>query len=139
MIVHEPAGPAISPLPGRPPLGSARRRWRPAGTTTSDGRVWVLLSHRSPHVQASGTWSTFGGAIDAGETPWQAAVRETAEEIRGIDVGGGTVTAELEAACPHGCGWTYTTFAVRVEPAGECLPRVRVARGEVVPSSVELR
>jgi 8-oxo-dGTP pyrophosphatase MutT (NUDIX family) len=68
-------------------------------------------------------------AIDDGETAWQAAVRETAEEIRGINVGGGTVTAELEAACPRGCGWTYTTFAVRVEPAGEDLPRVRVAHG----------
>ena len=51
------------------------------------------------------------------------------EEIRGVDVGGGTVTAELEAACPHECGWTYTTFAVRIEPAGEYLPHVRVARG----------
>jgi 8-oxo-dGTP pyrophosphatase MutT (NUDIX family) len=112
------------------------RHWGPRGaagvlpwTTTPDGQAWVLLSHRSPHVQAGGTWSTFGGAIDAGETPWQAALRETAEEIRGIDVGGGTVTAELEVPCPHGCGWTYTTFAVRVEHAGEYLPRVRVARG----------
>jgi hypothetical protein len=51
------------------------------------------------------------------------------DEILGIDVGGGTVTAELGAACPYGCGWMYTTFAVRVELAGECLPCVRVARG----------
>jgi len=51
----------------------------------------VLLSHRSPHVQASGTWSTFGGAIDDGETPWHAAVRETSEELDGIDVRAGAV------------------------------------------------
>src|SRR5271165_1497696 len=109
----------------------AGRHWGPNGaagvlpwTTTPDGRAWVLLSHRSPHVQAGGTWSTFGGAVDTGETPWQAAVRETGEEIRGIDVSTGTVTAELAAPCPHGCGWTYTTFAVRVEPAGEHLPRL---------------
>ena len=63
---------------------------------TPDGRCWVLLSHRSPHVQAGGTWSTFGGAIDGGETPWDAAVRETSEEMDGIDVGLGVVTAEVE-------------------------------------------
>src|SRR2546423_14476077 len=129
MIVPEPAwDQRFRPCPGG-------RHWGPRGaagvlpwTTTPDGRAWVLLSHRSPHVQAGGTWSTFGGAIDAGETPWQAAVREMGEEIRGIDVSGGTVTAELAAPCAHGCGWTYTTFAVRIEPAGERLPRVRVAR-----------
>jgi 8-oxo-dGTP diphosphatase len=130
MIVHD-AGwdQRFHPCPGG-------RHWGPRGaagvlpwTTTPDGGVWVLLSHRSPHVQAGGTWSTFGGAIDTGETPWQAAIRETAEEIRGIDVGGGTVTAELKAPCPHGCGWTYTTFAVRVEPAADHPPRVRVAHG----------
>ena len=49
-----------------------------------DGQVWVLLSHRSPHVQRGGTWPAFGGAIDVGETAWRAAVRETCEEIRGI-------------------------------------------------------
>ena len=27
------------------------------------------------------TWSTFGGVIDAGETPWHAALRETSQEI----------------------------------------------------------
>nr|MDQ2816428.1 NUDIX hydrolase [Actinomycetota bacterium] len=53
---------------------SAGRHWGPDGaagvlpwTVTPDGRSWVLLSHRSPHVQAGGTWSTFGGAIESGE------------------------------------------------------------------------
>ena len=27
------------------------------------------------------TWLTFGGVIDAGETPWHAALRETSQEI----------------------------------------------------------
>lgn len=115
----------------------AGRHWGPRGaagilpwTLTPDGRTWALLSHRSPHVQAGGTWSVFGGAIDDGETPWDAAVRETSEEIEGIDVRRGVVTAELEVPCDHGCGWTYTTFAARIqstEPGG--LPHVRVASG----------
>ena len=98
----------------------AGRHWGPNGaadvlpwSVTPDGRAWVLLSHRSPNVQAGGTWSTFGGAIDGGETPWHAAVRETSEEIDGIDVRPGVVAAELEVPCEHGCGWSYTTFVVR--------------------------
>ena len=90
----------------------------------------MLLSHRSPHVQAGGTWSTFGGAIDSGETPWHAAVRETSEEMDGIDVGLGVVTAELEVPCDHGCGWIHTTFAVSIESTGPSyLPTARVASG----------
>jgi 8-oxo-dGTP diphosphatase len=112
----------------------AGRHWGPRGaagilpwTATPDGRTWVLLSHRSPHVQAGGTWSTFGGAIDEGETPWETAVRETGEEIRGIDLRVDDVTAELRVPCPYGCGWSYTTFTVRVEPGEDYLPRVRIA------------
>jgi 8-oxo-dGTP pyrophosphatase MutT (NUDIX family) len=97
---------------------------------TPDGQSWVLLSHRSPHVQAGGTWSTFGGAIDDGETPWHAAIRETSEEIEGIDVRFGLVAAELEVPCEQGCGWSYTTFAVRVRNTGaDYLPGARVAPG----------
>ena len=112
------------------------RHWGPRGaagvlpwTAMPDGRTWVLLSHRSERVAAGGTWSTFGGAIDVGETPWEAAVRETSEEISGIDVAAGTLTAELEVPCPHGCGWSYRTFAVHVAPGRGRLPRVRVAAG----------
>jgi len=115
----------------------AGRHWGPNGaagvlpwTVTPDGGSWVLLSHRSPHVQAGGTWSTVGGAIDGGETPWHAAVRETSEEIDGIDVGLGVVTAELEVQCDHGCGWAYTTFAVRIQNTeASDLPTAQVASG----------
>jgi len=95
-----------------------------------DGGAWVLLSHRSPHVQRGGTWSTFGGAIDVGESAWRAAVRETCEEIRGITPDRAGIAGQCMWECPRGCGWTYTTFAVRVPllPGGS-LPRARVARG----------
>jgi 8-oxo-dGTP pyrophosphatase MutT (NUDIX family) len=115
----------------------AGRHWGPRGaagilpwTVTPDGRTWVLLSHRSPHVQAGGTWSTFGGAIDDGETPWHAAIRETSEEIEGIDVRSDDVAAELKVPCEQGCGWSYTTFAVRIWNTGtDYLPSARVAPG----------
>jgi 8-oxo-dGTP pyrophosphatase MutT (NUDIX family) len=99
-------------------------------TVTPDERAWVLLSHRSPNVQAGGTWSTFGGAIDGGETPWHAAVRETSEEIDGIDVRLGVVAAELEVPCEHDCGWSYTTFVVRIQNTeASYLPSAQVASG----------
>ena len=71
-----------------------------------DGQVWVLLSHRSPHVQRGGTWPAFGGAIDVGETAWRAAVRETCEEIRGITPDQAGIAGEAAgtaSGCAAGC------------------------------------
>ena len=99
----------------------------------------MLLSHRSSHVQRGGTWSTSGGAIDVGETAWRAAVRETREEIQGITPDQAGIAGECVRECPQRCGWTYTTFVVRVplHPSGS-LPRVRVARGHAAWETAEL-
>ena len=90
----------------------AGRHWGPRGAAgilpyavARDGQACVLLSHRSPHVQRGGTWSTFGGPIDVGESAWRAMVRETCEELRGITP---------DRHCGK-CVWS--------------LPRARVARG----------
>lgn len=40
----------------------------------------ILLPLRSQDVQEPGTWGTWGGAIDAGEDPAKACLREVAEE-----------------------------------------------------------
>lgn len=45
---------------------------------SSTGRI--LIAHRSPHVEQPGTYGVWGGAIDPGENPKQAAKRELAEE-----------------------------------------------------------
>ena len=39
-----------------------------------------LIAHRSNAVEQPGTWGTWGGAIDSGENPEQAARREAIEE-----------------------------------------------------------
>lgn len=44
----------------------------------STGRI--LLSHRSSRVEQPHTWGNFGGAIDPGENPEEAARREAEEE-----------------------------------------------------------
>jgi 8-oxo-dGTP diphosphatase len=112
----------------------AGRHWGPRGAAgilpfvvASDGRAFVLLGLRSRAVQHAGTWSCFGGALDAGESPWDAAVRECAEEVAGIDPAHGVVAGEHVARCPH-CGWSYTTYVVRVFGPGY-VPEVTVARG----------
>jgi len=40
----------------------------------------ILLPKRSEWVQEPGTWGTWGGAIDSGEDPQEAALREVEEE-----------------------------------------------------------
>jgi 8-oxo-dGTP diphosphatase len=46
-----------------------------------DGRI--LLQHRDdiPTIKYPGMWDTWGGEIERGETPRQAAIRELEEEI----------------------------------------------------------
>jgi 8-oxo-dGTP pyrophosphatase MutT (NUDIX family) len=45
----------------------------------------VLLARRSLRVLQPGTWGTVGGALDHGETPEEAVIRETRAEL-GIHV-----------------------------------------------------
>lgn len=108
-----------------------------AWTAGRDGKRYVLLAKRSKHVQAGGTWAFPGGAIDAGENALAAAVRELDEEVAGVPTLV-SLTAERKAGCPHGCGWSYTSFAVEVENTAECdrrtgripnVPRVAIAAG----------
>jgi 8-oxo-dGTP diphosphatase len=121
----------------RPCVVRERSHWGPRGaagilafTVTADGQAWVLLSHRSPHVQAGDSWSCFGGAVDEDETPWQAAVREIGEEIRGISVDPAGLLGEHIWECPERCGWSYRTYLVRVPPdSSGGLPPARVASG----------
>jgi 8-oxo-dGTP pyrophosphatase MutT (NUDIX family) len=87
--------------------------------TVRNGQTWVLLSERAGFLQSGGTWSTFGGAVNAGEDEWQAARRETAEETNGLRLSWTSAYSEAGrhvALCPHGCGWAYTTFPVLAEP-----------------------
>jgi len=78
------------------------------------GDTWVLLQHRAWWSHHGGTWGLPGGArLSATESPEQAALRETSEEIR-VDLGG--VALGGTHADDHG-GWAYTTVLARL---GEC-------------------
>ena len=74
-----------------------------------------FVARRSHWTHQGGTWAVPGGALDAGESPLEGALREFAEEI-------GLVPDRYEVDTvfvdDHG-GWSYTTVLVDV---GERFP-----------------
>jgi ADP-ribose pyrophosphatase YjhB (NUDIX family)/protein-tyrosine phosphatase len=84
-----------------------------AGVLFRDGDRYLLLQ-RAGHVLEPGTWGIPGGALRAGEAPWQAAVREAREEIGQLPPAL-TIAAEHVHTDPQ--GWTFTTFVVDAAPS----------------------
>lgn len=76
-----------------------------------DGSPHVLMQLRSNYSHEGGTWSCPGGALDAGETAFDGALREAAEEI-----GSPPAPARLvgQYVLAPAIDWTYTTVVVEV-------------------------
>jgi ADP-ribose pyrophosphatase YjhB (NUDIX family) len=81
-----------------------------------DGAGRVLLVRHAGHDDG---WAVLGGAVEVGESPAQAAVRETQEEIgvlvrlrRLLDVLGGP---DFEVTYPHGDRTAYVTAVYEAE------------------------
>jgi 8-oxo-dGTP diphosphatase len=79
----------------------------------------VMLQQRSAFSHEGGTWSCAGGAMDEGETPVEAALREASEEV-------GDIPAEHRVIGQYvfepADDWSYTTVVVEVDEAfGESL------------------
>ena len=78
----------------------------------ADGEVpSVLLQLRSPWSHEGGTWSCPGGALDAGETALDGALREAVEEIGPIPQPWGVLGEYVFAPALE---WAYTTVVVEV-------------------------
>jgi 8-oxo-dGTP pyrophosphatase MutT (NUDIX family) len=93
------------------------RHWGVAGAaglllrhTDVDGTVRFLLQHRAPWVHHGDTWSIPGGAILEGETPVQAAVRETLEETGSLPEVFAVDRVDVD---DHG-NWAYRTVVADV-------------------------
>jgi 8-oxo-dGTP diphosphatase len=72
---------------------------------TDPTRTGVVLQHRSARVHQGNTWGLMGGAIERGEDPARAALREAREEA-GVDAAGVTVLRTvLGLNHPE---WSYT-------------------------------
>lgn len=77
----------------------------------------VLLQKRSAYVSNPRTWALPGGAIERGETPTEAALREASEEV-GIEASAVTVLGTL-LGTDHP-SWSYTYVIART--GTEALP-----------------
>jgi 8-oxo-dGTP pyrophosphatase MutT (NUDIX family) len=71
-----------------------------------------MLQKRSAWAHEGGTWSIAGGAIDEGESPLEAALREASEEV-------GALPADMrllgEYVFAPADDWQYTTAVVEVD------------------------
>ena len=76
----------------------------------AEGATWYFLARRSLHTHRGGSWAIPGGAIDRGEEPVAAALREFGEEIGPF--GGKYEVVEVHED-DHG-GWAYWTIVVDV-------------------------
>ena len=80
---------------------------RPEGTA-----ALVMLQKRSAWAHEGGTWSCAGGAIDEGESPYEAALREASEEVGEIPRN----HRELgEYVFAPAVDWNYTTMVLEVD------------------------
>lgn len=72
----------------------------------------VMLQKRSAMAHEGGTWSCAGGAIDAGESPFEAALREASEEVGPIPPHHRVLGEYVFAPATD---WTYTTVVLEVD------------------------
>lgn len=71
-----------APPPKRLPTREVRQAAVLVPLYVDAGQLWVLLTRRSEEVPQHKSQIAFpGGALELGETPWQAALREAREEI----------------------------------------------------------
>ena len=72
----------------------------------------VMLQQRSAMAHEGGTWSCAGGAIDEGESAYDAALREASEEVGDIPAKHRVLGQYVFAPADD---WTYTTLVVEVD------------------------
>lgn len=77
----------------------------------ADGPL-VMLQRRSAMAHEGGTWSCAGGAIDEGETPFAAALREASEEVGSIPEDHRELGEYVFAPADD---WEYTTVVLEVD------------------------
>ncbi|WP_431677278.1 NUDIX domain-containing protein [Kitasatospora sp. KL5] len=83
-------------------------RYGAAGLLLCDGPR-LLLQRRSWRVHHGRTWSIPGGALRAGESPWDGARRECAEELGGVPA-----LQHLHTFVDDHGGWAYHTVVAAV-------------------------
>jgi 8-oxo-dGTP pyrophosphatase MutT (NUDIX family) len=120
IIKQEPAQPALSHDELENLHGDALARtgfWGAQGAgciflAMDTGRIGIV--HRGPSVEQPNTWGTVGGAIDPGEDPQRAVIREGEEEC-GYRMQSGDYLVPLDLF--ESGSFRYTTFIYVVKTA----------------------
>lgn len=136
--VHVMPGEGLYSFPGTPdtvaqegwPECAVPTQWHESGfyglhgaagvmfSTVVDGaRQFLLVKRASRNGILPGLMQLPGGAMEAGETPLEAAQRETMEELAIPELGRGAVLGEV--VYTHPSGWKYTNYAVALEEVPE--------------------
>ena len=79
-LAHPGTSPYTTAGPHNPPVGSRGPARAPARAPAARLRA----APGQPRPALGGTWAGFGGAVNHGDTPWEAAVREMGQEVSGI-------------------------------------------------------
>lgn len=103
----------------RHPRPRERRLAAAAILVTADGRYLLQLRDRDRPIWFPGFWGLFGGALEPGETPEQALVRELDEEL-GLRIEAPRYFCEVSFDTGDPCGplWGRTVYEVVLDPAG---------------------
>jgi 8-oxo-dGTP pyrophosphatase MutT (NUDIX family) len=75
------------------------------------GGIVVMLQKRSAFAHEGGTWSCAGGALDEGESAYEAALREASEEVGEVPAVHHLVGQYVFAPAVD---WSYTTVVIEV-------------------------
>ncbi|HEY7223730.1 MAG TPA: NUDIX hydrolase [Micromonosporaceae bacterium] len=90
-----------------------------AGLVVRDAAGLVLMAHRSTLVHFPGTWSFPGGALERGESPVAAALREIDEEL-GVPRSAVTVVQSITGTDHE--DWRYTYVIADLVPQWTDVP-----------------
>lgn len=86
-----------------------------AGCLIVAGDRVLLLQRSADSYPEPLKWGIPGGRLESGETPWQAAIRETLEES-GVELSQYSYHTYLEQLTPHE-GVVFTTFVYYFKPS----------------------
>lgn len=88
----------------------------------------LVLQHRAPWSHLGGTWGIPGGALAPGESAYDGALREAAEEA---DIPESAVVVVGEHVLEHPA-WRYTTVVAELGPGADVAPRAADAESVAV-------
>ena len=95
--------------------------------TIHNNKLYFLFGKENPMEDSAKGWSDFGGRVDAGETPFTAALREGGEELTGF-LGNNSALRKLVKKMVELSIWsiTNTTFTCFICHTTRIFPNITI-------------